>query len=481
MDGLEAVEIKFTEVVKDNYSFRFDSSYFQKEFLYEDLAHIQHEIVADLCDIKSGTTPIDRDNELKEGIVLLKTNNIRDNLLLSNASQDFFYIDEPTNERMQATQLLSNDVLINIVGATTGVIGRVAYVTAEFPKANITQAMAFLRVKPNKNLEPLFLFTFLLSKFGDKQVRRIARPTGQYNLNLVELSFFKVPILSESFQSVVSQIVKKSYLELEKGQNRYLSAENVLLEHLGLKDWQPSEAGVSVKSFADAFGSERLDPEFYQPKFDELENIIAAKENVRPLGEFLMVNARGKQPNYEDDGVLVVNSKHVRTGKVIVTDNRRATLEKGALTIRKGDVLINGTGVGTIGRCAPYLHDETALPDNHVIVLRTNDLDPVYLSVYLNSPAGQLQVDKHFKGSSGQIELYPDQIANFYVWKAPEGIQKQIREKVEASYEVEQLSEQLLDLAKRGVELAIEESEGAALAWIEERMSDLGLGDDASR
>ena len=73
-------------------------------------------------------------------------------------------------------------------------------------------------------------------------------------------------------------------------------------------------------------------------------------------------------------------------------------------------MLINGTGVGTIGRSAPYLHNENALPDNHVTILRTKNLNPIFLSVYLNSIAGKYQVDKYFKGSSGQIELYPKDI-----------------------------------------------------------------------
>lgn len=336
-------------------------------------------------------------------------------------------------------------------------------------------------VKNLKSIKSKYLLAFLRSRYGFSQLLRQRELTIQYQLTLERVKRIKIYLAQDSFQTTIENIVVQFVSAKKTTRSLFVEAEILLLEHLGLKNWQPSEAGVSVKSFAEAFGAKRLDPEYYQPKFDELESIISAKENVQPLGEFLVVNARGKQPSYEDDGVLIVNSKHVRTGKVIVTDNRRATLEKGALTIRKGDVLINGTGVGTIGRCAPYFHDEIALPDNHVTILRTSELDPVYLSVYLNSPAGQLQVDKHFKGSSGQIELYPDQIASFYVWKAPDEVQKRIREKVEASYEAEQLSVQLLDLAKRGVELAIEESEAAASVWIEEQLFGLGLNDHASR
>ena len=135
--------------------------------------------------------------------------------------------------------------------------------------------------------------------------------------------------------------------------------------------------------------------------------------------------------------MTVINSKHVREGEVLFTDNRCAYLPEIAnpLTIQTDDVLINGTGVGTIGRCAPYLYEQQALPDNHVTILRTDLLDPVYLSIYLNSIVGKLQVDKHFKGSSGQIELYPNEIGQFLVWNAPEDIQQEIRSKVETSHQ----------------------------------------------
>ncbi len=63
---------------------------------------------------------------------------------------------------MISSQLKEGDVLVNIVGATLEVVGRVAYVSSTFPKANITQAMSFVRLKSkyNKELLPTYLFAF---------------------------------------------------------------------------------------------------------------------------------------------------------------------------------------------------------------------------------------------------------------------------------------------------------------------------------
>ena len=178
MDRLEISEVNYKRVLEESYSSRIDSTFFHKEFLKSILNNKDCWQLNQICKIKSGSTPSDRDENLKEGIVLLKTNDIRNNVLTNNNIENYFFIDEEIDARMQNTRLQSKDVLINIVGATTDVIGRVALVSNNFPQANITQAMSFLRLKNKKLIDPCYLFSFLYSFYGNQQVRRIARPTG---------------------------------------------------------------------------------------------------------------------------------------------------------------------------------------------------------------------------------------------------------------------------------------------------------------
>ncbi|MDZ7955030.1 hypothetical protein [Nostoc sp. DedQUE09] len=143
--------------------------------------------------------------------------------------------------------------------------------------------------------------------------------------------------------------------------------------------------------------------------------------------------------------------------------------------IQQDDVLFNGTGVGTIGRCAPYFYEQEALPDTEVTVLRSDKLDPVYLSIYINSIAGQLQVQKHLQSSSGIIRVYPGDIAQFQVWDAPDSVQQKIRSKVEVSHQKREQSKQLLEIAKTGVERAIETDEATATTWINQQLETLEI------
>jgi type I restriction enzyme, S subunit len=86
--------------------------------------------------------------------------------------------------------------------------------------------------------------------------------------------------------------------------------------------------------------------------------------------------------------------------------------------IHRGDVLLNSTGRGTLGRAACWLRDEAAMADNHVAILRPNAeiCLPVYLALFLNSPAGLAQTEMFQTGSSGQLELYPSDVMKLIVF-----------------------------------------------------------------
>ena len=172
MGELEISEVNYKRVIEESYSARIDSTFFQQEFLQSRLNKINSWSIDEICLIRSGTTPVDRDENLKEGVILLKTNDIRNNVLTNNNIQSYFFIDETTNTRMRNTQLKVEDVLLNIVGATTDVIGRSALITQDFPRANITQAMSLLRIKDKQSLDPCYLFLFLCCFYLDFRLKK---------------------------------------------------------------------------------------------------------------------------------------------------------------------------------------------------------------------------------------------------------------------------------------------------------------------
>lgn len=314
-----------------------------------------------------------------------------------------------------------------------------------------------------------FVWLFLHCDFGQSLLWRTASQTGQPHLTLPSISALNIPIFSEAFEVIAEKLYRQSEISQSRAVAAYGDAESLLLSTISMADFLPKAESINIKSFKDSFGmTGRLDAEHYQPKYEALYKALAKSNCVFKLGDCLTFNQRGMQPDYAEEGLPVVNSKHVQRGHVNMMDNRFAAVpdNTNAAVIKQGDVLMNGTGVGTIGRAAPYWYSADALPDNHVTVLRTEAFSPICLALYINSIAGQYQVDQHFKGSSGQIELYPTDIANFWCPELDKSIQQQIDKLAQQSFTLKAKSERLLEAAKRAVEIAIEQDEAAGMAYL---------------
>lgn len=409
-----------------------------------------------VCTIRSGTTPPDRVDGLKGGAILFKTTDIRNGII--SPSGDYYRISHEIHKRMEKTALHDRDVLLNIVGATLEVIGRSAFIVGLTDKANITQAMVLLRTR-NGDVLPGYLFAYLNTRFGQDQVARYARPTGQYNLNLNEVGHILIPLLPVNQQQAIETLITSAAkLQVDSAKHSE-QAQQLLDSALGLKGTTFKNPVAYAASLSEIESSRRFDSEHYFPSFRAFRDGLPGGIQLSPLSHHISFCKRGMQPSYSKTGLPVINSKHVQPNKVMLDANRRARPNKDAtLQVRSGDTLLNGTGRGTIGRAAPYLEEDQAVADNHVTIMRSKSLDPAYLSLYLNSQAGQMQVEMHQRGSSGQLELYPLDIRKFLVWAAPDSFQLEIRRLHDLAALAERESDTLLAQAKARVEQLIEEA-----------------------
>jgi restriction endonuclease S subunit len=322
-----------------------------------------------------------------------------------------------------------------------------------------------------RDVNPYYLTAFLRCRYGFNQLMRQREQTIQFQLTLERIRKVLIFQASASIQQAIEKRMHAHLAALQTAAAESAKAEQNLLRGLGLEGWHPPEALTYTRYASEAFSSRRLDAEYFRPRFQALKQHIEARGECKRLGDVLSFCQRGKQPDYSDSGLPVINSKHVRNGMVMRGEENRLALpvEEG-LKIQVGDVLINGTGVGTIGRTAAYFHESPALPDNHVTILRLQEdsgIDPVFLAVQLNSLIGQMQVEQYFKGSSGQIELYPSDIEGFSIWKAPMKTQQTIRQSIDAAHGARREARTHMERAKRAVEIAIEESEAAAMMLLE--------------
>ena len=142
--------------------------------------------------------------------------------------------------------------------------------------------------------------------------------------------------------------------------------------------------------------------------------------------------------------------------------------------VRNGDVLL--TIKGRIGNAA--IAENVPGPVNinqDVALLRFNDKLPHwYIVAYLNSRFGKLQSEKMATGAInpflGLFSIRQFEIPLFDQ-KVMEAIGKETKQHITAARQAKQRATQLLDSAKRAVEIAIEDSEAAALAYCNNALS----------
>jgi restriction endonuclease S subunit len=142
--------------------------------------------------------------------------------------------------------------------------------------------------------------------------------------------------------------------------------------------------------------------------------------------------------------------------------------------VKKNDVLFSIAG--TVGRCAIFDHDFEANINQAVSILRFDEaqVKRLYLIVFFNSKIGKMYVSKYARQGL-QTNLNLNEVSDLKIPILDYNLQEEISKKVQDSFDIKEKSKQLLEIAKIGVEKAIETDEETATAWINQQLESLGV------
>ena len=387
----------------------------------------------------------------------------RQNALFEKIPREF------ADEHKNIKRLSKGEIVITKVGTP-------CYASIIHDLEEVALSRTVLGLKSITNIDPYYLVTFLRSKYGFLQLFRERELTIQFQLTLDRVGNVRIfKPENNKLEDRISNCFFLHELIKKRSEQLYSLSQTLLLSELGLTDWQPQHRLTFVKNYSDMEQAGRIDAEYYQPKYegiieaikscsggwDTLENLVDLKdENFRPADKtkYKYIELANIAGNGEIAGCMIEQGqdlpsrarRKVATGDVIVS-SIEGSLDSIALIDEEYDQALCSTGFHVVNSQA--FNSETLL-------------------VLLKSIVGQLQLKK---GCSGTIltAINKDEFGRVILPIIAEEKQKQIQQKVVESFNLRKQSRQLLECAKRAVEIAVEQDEQTAIDYLERETQEL--------
>ena len=142
------------------------------------------------------------------------------------------------------------------------------------------------------------------------------------------------------------------------------------------------------------------------------DGILPENWKITTIDAISSLVTRGIAPKYDDSSdQIVLNQKCIRDHTIDISLSRRHLPKKiNEKWISKGDLLINSTGTGTLGRVAQVWFEANNMTvDSHVTIVRPKD--PI-LQSYIGfwGLSHESEIEAQHTGSTGQTELPRDRV-----------------------------------------------------------------------
>jgi type I restriction enzyme S subunit len=321
--------------------------------------------------------------------------------------------------------LQPNDILVNSTGE--GTLGRVAQIKTVAEPTTVDSHVTILRPNP-KLVDPPFLGC-LVRKLQPEIEQMAEGSTGQTELSRTRLGELEIDIPPLAEQKAIAAVLGAldDKIELNRRMNATLEAMARALFQSWFVDFDPVSAKQEGRK---PTGMDDATAALFPDSFRESDlGEIPAGWTIRSLNSLSCYISRGIGPSYLEcgGGVCVLNQRCVRDHRVDVSNSRRHDAIKKPIKDRAlelHDILVNSTGMGTLGRVAQVLHlPETAIVDSHITVVRAGpDTDRFFLGIDLIGR--ESEIEELGEGSTGQTELSRKRLGELKIVAPPFDLQK---------------------------------------------------------
>lgn len=285
---------------------------------------------------------------------------------------DFVYIDEHAYEFLGKSQLFGGEIIISNVGANVGTVFKCPNLPI---KMSLAPNSIMLRTKGVDD----FYYYWFRSPIGQHAIKSIVTGSAQPKFNKTTFRKIVVPVPPIETQERIA-----SYLR---------SIDNKIETNEQINDNLQQQAIAIYKEWF-------------------LDSPETAKWPLVTLESITSLISRGITPKYkETSDQIVINQKCIRDHSIDTALARshdpKAITEK---WLQYGDLLINSTGEGTLGRAAQvwFIPDNMTV-DSHVTIVRPKT-QPLIFYIGLWGITHEREIETLHTGSTGQTELPRDRV-----------------------------------------------------------------------
>ena len=452
LEGLEVTEVSISALERTH---RLDSEFYSRSNLKQ-FALLENIKAISLChfaDISDGNHMSISKEFVETGIPYYRGGDIY-NSFIEFATNPLYIpqrvFDIPT---MHRSHLHKGDILMSIVGAIIGNISIVA------TNNDATCSCKLAIIRPKENVSSEYLATYLRSRFGQQQIQKFRRGSGQTGLILEDFDQLLVPYLENSTVQLITDNVNKSLDCSLHSQQLYASAESYLLDCLGMANFAANPDAYNIKTLKESFlETGRFDSEYYLPKYEDYIELV----HSYPNGYDLIGNVCDiKDNNYTPvNGIQYKYIELANIGKSgeITGCNEQAGEElptRARRIVHKGDVIVSSIE-GSLDSCALVTDEyDRALCSTGFYVLKSHQHNPeTLLTLFKSLPIQNLMK----KGCSGTIltAIGKSEFEKIPIPLIRQEVQDEIAKHVKKSFELRMEAMQLLENAKLTVENIIE-------------------------
>lgn len=354
---------------------------------------------------------------VSEGIPIIKIVNITNEGL--NWNKDFVAL--PFYEENPDQHLRKDDVILCCTGF--GSVGKVDILNDDWKCMTVPENVFIRTGDPVKSL---YLLYFLRSRFGQTQIEKLTSGgTGQlhfYPDDLANLDFL-MPTDTAKQEMIVKRLEEKEQQAIERlavARELETKFESAVLDGLNVK-FGKLQLFNTFPVVGEALDNRtaRLDVEYFDPRYEEAIAILKelrkrAGIKVSRLGKLLGDSKHcltgGETPKgaiYPLEGIYFIRVQNVKKGRLDLAEAKfiERRIHEGKLRrskLKPDDVLLTITGY-TYGQSAVVPRELTEANINqHVVRIEVNrsQIDPYYLSCFLNSELCKRQMDRAVTGGT---------------------------------------------------------------------------------